>query len=256
MDVPSEFPEKPPGCLPVVRNGVHLAKHFMRNPLEVKRPSFETEMLLSNIAAIAKNTRYVEEDLNRCFKLKDLVDESKATLSLERRRAREVDVFLGPKRSAEPRCDLIIDLHTSTASTGFALMVAPNDDFAHEIGRHLMTLDKGVRVVQWNPDEDWPFCPTVGRSGMTFEMGPCSWGCVEPALFMRARRLLHALLDYVEAHNEMVAKGRVTMQQVKMPVYRRINVAIDYPRNHDGELVGMVHPSLQGQDFRLTAVTP
>eukprot|EP00438_Fugacium_kawagutii_P032975 Skav223885 [mRNA] locus=scaffold1226:640155:641126:- [translate_table: standard] len=60
----------------------------------VKRPSFETEarsrsVLLSNIKAIEQNTRYVEEDLNRCYFLADLQNEEKSKSTLERKRARE-----------------------------------------------------------------------------------------------------------------------------------------------------------------------
>ncbi|CAL1135308.1 unnamed protein product [Cladocopium goreaui] len=70
-------------------NGVHLAKHFMRNMSLVKRPSFETEVLLSNVAAIEQNTRYVEEDLNRCYFLADLQNDQMSRSTLERKRARE-----------------------------------------------------------------------------------------------------------------------------------------------------------------------
>jgi len=230
--------------------GVHLAKHFMRTPAEVTRPSFETEVFISNLAAVEKNTRYVEEDLNRCYALADLVDNGKAAATLERKRAREVDVLLGPKSAPDPRCDFVLDLHTTTASTGIALMMAPNDDFGHELGKHLMTLDESVVIVEWNPLNDWCVCPSIGRSGMTFEIGPCPWGVVVPDLFARSRRLVRAMLDYIEAHNTRVAAGATAPVAATVPVYRAIGVSIDYPRNADGEMVGMVHPSLQGGDFK------
>ncbi|CAK9103302.1 Probable aspartoacylase [Durusdinium trenchii] len=211
-------------------NGVHLAKHFMRNPALVKRPSFETEVLLSNVAAIQQNTRYVEEDLNRCYLLEDLQNDAKSTSTLERKRAREVDAQLGPKSSSEPKCDFIIDLHNTTAATGVALLMAPNDEFAHEVAHHLMSLDETVRVVEWNDQADWPLCPSIGRSGLTFEVGPCPWGCLEPELFQQSRRLVMALLDYVEKHNSLVASGSPTRQEVSMKVFRSIGVSIDYPR--------------------------
>lgn len=231
-------------------NGVHLAKHFMRNTSEVTRPSFKTEVLLSNLVAIEKNLRYVEEDLNRCYSLADLTSDSKTISTLERKRAREVDVILGPKSSPDPRCDLVIDLHNTTAATGIALMMAPNDDFCHELGKHLMTLDKDVRIVEWNQLADWCLCPSIGRSGMTFEAGPCPWGCIVPDLFARSRTLILAAMDYVEAHNVLVASGATEQEEVSVPVYRAIGVTIDYPRNSDGEMIGMVHPELQGGDFK------
>mmetsp|Transcript_36291 Transcript_36291/g.104426 ORF Transcript_36291/g.104426 Transcript_36291/m.104426 type:complete len:326 (+) Transcript_36291:96-1073(+) len=230
-------------------NGVYLARHFMRSPDLVKRPSFETEVFLSNEAAVKQNTRYVEEDLNRCYLLADLTDSAKATASLERKRALEVDRRLGPKSAAEPRCDLVIDLHNTTSATDIALLMAPDDDFAHELGHHLMSLDDGVRIVNWNTQPDWALCPSVGRSGMTFEVGACPWGCIVPDLFQRSQKLLVALLDYVEAHNGRISAGKVARQNVTVPVYRSLGISIDYPRTADGDLDGMVHPDLQGRDF-------
>lgn len=231
-------------------NGVHLAKYFLRNLATVQRPSFQTEVLLANTEAIENNTRYVEEDMNRCYFLADLADDAKAKTTKERKRAREVDEFLGPKRAPEPRCDLVIDLHNTTAATDVALMMAPDDDFAHELGYHLATLDKGVRVVNWNDQADWPLCPSVGRSGMTFEVGSCHWGCVVPDLFDRSKDLLLALLDYVEAHNKAIVAGATARETVSLPVYRSLGISIDYPRCEDGELDGMIHPERQMGDFR------
>ncbi|CAE7590616.1 unnamed protein product [Symbiodinium sp. CCMP2592] len=186
--------------------------------------------MLSNTAAIKQNTRYVEEDLNRCYLLADLENDETSTSSLERKRAREVDALLGPKSSDTPRCDFIVDLHNTTAATGVALLMAPDDEFAHEVGHYLSTLDDSVRVVEWNDQPDWALCPSVGRSGLTFEVGPCPWGCLEPELFQRSRRLVLALLDYIEKHNSLIAQGSSKKEKVSMPVYRAIGVSMDYPR--------------------------
>ena len=69
-------------------NGVALARHLMRHPELAARPTFETTTLLHNTAAIGKNVRYVEEDLNRCYFAKDLADASLTTM--EAKRAKEV----------------------------------------------------------------------------------------------------------------------------------------------------------------------
>uniref|UniRef100_A0A7S1RVB5 Aspartoacylase n=1 Tax=Alexandrium catenella TaxID=2925 RepID=A0A7S1RVB5_ALECA len=231
-------------------NGVQLAKHFMRNLGQVQRPSFATEVLLANTFAIEANTRYVDEDLNRCYLLADLTDDAKAETNRERKRAREIDQVLGPKSSDEPRCDLVIDLHNTTASTDIALLMAPDDEFSHQIAYYLKSLDSGVRIIHWNPLADWALCPSVGRSGMTFEVGACPWGCLVPDLFMRSQKLVLAALDYVESHNKRIASGGSIGPEVSMPVFKAIGVSIDYPRNEEGELLGMVHQDLQGGDFK------
>merc|ERR1712131_504652 len=66
---------------------------------------------------------------------------------------------------------------------------------------------------------------------------------------MRSLRLVQALLDFVEAHNVRIRSGGSIGPEVTMPVYHAIGITLDYPRNEDGELDGMVHADLQGGDF-------
>lgn len=103
--------------------------------------------MLTNEAAVKKNVRYVEEDMNRCFFKKDLNDPTLTTL--EARRAKEIDAVLGPKGSSSPVADLVIDLHNTTADTGVALMMPPTDELSHAIGHYLITRDDTVRVVNY-----------------------------------------------------------------------------------------------------------
>ncbi|MCW9017013.1 MAG: succinylglutamate desuccinylase/aspartoacylase family protein, partial [Kangiellaceae bacterium] len=59
--------------------GVHLIKHWQskqrsENFISARYPEFQIETLLANDAAILQNKRYLEKDLNRCFKLEELND--------------------------------------------------------------------------------------------------------------------------------------------------------------------------------------
>eukprot|EP01045_Picozoa_sp_COSAG04_P046901 COSAG04_NODE_17246_length_474_cov_1.882667_1_plen_68_part_00 len=55
-------------------------------------------------------------------------------------------------------------------------MLAPNDAFAHEVANHLMEEDTDVVIVEWTRGKsDYHLLPTLGRSGMTFEVGACPW---------------------------------------------------------------------------------
>ena len=137
------------------KNGVALTEHFIAHPELISRPSFEAIALVANPAAVAANARYVEEDLNRCFLATHLSDPDTYG-SLEHRRARELYALLGPKLSQNPAADFIIDIHCTTASTGVALMMAPNDAFAHEVGNYLMELDPAVVIVEWNGVPSFP----------------------------------------------------------------------------------------------------
>ena len=229
-------------------NGVALARHLIRHPELCKRASFETKVLLNNLAAIEKNVRYVEEDINRCFFAKDLADKNLTTL--EAKRAKEVNQILGPKGSASPKVDLILDLHNTTANTGVALMMAPKDQLSHAIGHHLMGHDSSVRIVNWTAGRaDYPMCPSVAPHGMTFEVGGVPCGCLDGGLYQQSLRLLMRALDYVQAHNEAIAAGDIaSWHTASVPVYESVRT-VDYPRYDDGTLSAMVHPHIQGKDF-------
>lgn len=197
LDARRTLSKSPVSCVAVVggahgneSNGIALARHFEAHPELASRPSFETVVVIGNPAAVAANRRYIETDLNRCFLAETLSDPAHQH-SLEHCRARELDEILGPKRSSEPRADFVIDLHNSTAATGVALMLAPNDEFAHEVAHYLTLLDPSVVVVEWTQGKaDYGLLPTVGRSGMTFEVGPCPWVSARPQDALRIARLL------------------------------------------------------------------
>jgi succinylglutamate desuccinylase len=225
-------------------NGVQLAKHLQRHPELYAHHSFEVNVLLSNVASIAKNSRYVEEDMNRCFYAKDLSDDS--LVSLESKRAKEINAIVGPKGDS-PAADLIIDLHNTTADTGHALLFSPRDELSAAIAARLMSIDSSVRVCHWNPNAtDYPMLPSVGRHGMTFEVGAVAWGCVDAALYQQSLGLLLSALEYIDAHNACCKSGKWSNHEIDAFSLVR---AVDYPRDESGELAAMIHPKLQGRDF-------
>ena len=149
-------------------NSVQLAKHLIRHPALAQRESFSSTVLLNNPAAIERNVRYCDEDLNRCFTLADLADESRN--SIEAKRAREINAQLGPKGS-EGAVDYVLDLHNTTANTGVAIMCSPHDRLSHALVAHLQAKDPSVRLLLWNRSvTDYPLMPSVGKHGMTFEV--------------------------------------------------------------------------------------
>ena len=95
--------------------GINLVKYWQKQNEEIRFSSFDTQLLLANQNAIDKCTRYVETDLNRCFKTSDLQNPD---LNLyEQKRAKEINEELGGKGS-ENAPDLILDVHNSTANMG------------------------------------------------------------------------------------------------------------------------------------------
>merc|ERR1719483_120273 len=222
-------------------NGVALAQFWLRNPSEVQRASFTTTVLITNPASVKTNTRYVDRDLNRCFFIKDL---QKTPSDVETERAQEVNQLLGPKGN-DPKMDFILDLHNTTSNTGVVIFFHPKDQLSLEIASYLTTVDSEVRVGFWK-DEENPFLPTIGRSGMTFEVGPCPWGTVQSDSLLRTKRLVNAALDYIHLRNSKP----LCKKTIRVALYKRVSTSIKWPRNQHGELTGAIHPDLQFQDFQ------
>ena len=266
-------------------NGVELARHLQRHPELAARGSFDTTVLITNPAAVAKSVRYVEEDLNRCFLQKDLADDGRS--SLEAVRARELNAILGPKGTPDAT-DYIIDLHNTTANTGVALMISPADELSHGLAAYLIALDSDVRVCNWAKGaSDYALLPTLGKHGMTFEVGPCPTGCVIGESYARSLTLIGAALDYLHAYNFSIAPApgvappshvddrvcvyvfvakvrppRVTSSEwchvshsrLRPPSSRHVVAVatcaqVPFPRDENGDLAAMIHPRLDGSDF-------
>lgn len=233
--------------------GVAVARYLARHPTAARRPSFETMTILANTAAIAANTRYVDEDLNRCFLSELLGDASRA--SGEAARARELDLLIGPKGSEQAH-DLVIDLHNTTSNSGIALMMAPDDALSHAVAAKLVSLDSRVRVCEWAEASDHAMLPSVGASGFTLEVGPVAWGVVDGELYATTLRLVLAALDAVHERNAALAAASPRFDRTELPVFRTLR-RVDYPRDECGELQALVHPKLQSRDFEpLVAGTP
>ena len=83
--------------------------------------TMDVETYLSNVAAVAANRRFVDEDLNRCFS-REKLDAAASASTVEAARSLEIDRTLGPKGSSEA-ADLIVDLHTTTSNMGITMIV-------------------------------------------------------------------------------------------------------------------------------------
>jgi succinylglutamate desuccinylase len=217
---------------------------------------FELMVVESNPKASEANLRYMETDLNRCFLSKDLDDPEQAKC-YEQLRAREINSMIGPKTSPTPKCDYVMDLHNTTAATGVALFLHPRDKFSQELAAYLISLDSTVSVALW-ADRDVVVLPSVGRSGMTFEVGPVSVGCLDAKLYKQSKMLVDSALDYMAAHNAAVQKrkkrgvdGEAEEAKRKPATLQAVQMikSVPFPRDDNKELTGMIHPSLDGKDF-------
>lgn len=223
--------------------GVHLLKHWRQNPQKVARSSFCTELHLANPKANAQNRRYIDQDLNRQFKLTDLNNHE--LCGYEHNRAKSLNALLGPKE--EPRVDFIIDLHTTTANMGMSLIFNSRDPFVVAMAFYVKQQMPHAALFFDPVDRlDDNFLTSLGRyNGFLIEAGPIPQGLLRADVYNETQIAVGHCLDFIEQHNQ----GVVPTLPAQQEGYRFIK-KVKLPENEAGELTAMLHPNLQDQDYQ------
>lgn len=221
--------------------GAYLVKKLEQYPALAHRSSFQTITLFANPQAFAANRRYIDRDLNRCFRRPDLQDLS--LTSYEDLRAREIDRQFGMK--GELPVDVIVDLHTTTSNMGLTVMV---DDrpFNLRLAAYLKSVNPSVNVYALSESRRTASgLPSICSLGCTIEVGPIAQSVLNAEIFQKTEALLHTVLDYLEQYNQ----GKILPSKQIFSFYQHVG-KIDYPRNATGEIRAMVHPQLQFKDYQ------
>jgi succinylglutamate desuccinylase len=230
------------GCHGNELTGIYLVKKFDRFPELLHRHSFNCETLIANPSAVAANRRYIDRDLNRCFGNEDL-NELELT-NYENVRAKEIATQLGSTDRSNN--NVIIDLHSTTSNMGLTILPSSRHPFNMRLGAYLSTLHPDVRIVCGiECSQNEPMLRSLSPLGCTIEVGAVPQGVLNADLFQKTEMLVHAILDYIDAHN----LGKSLPVAPNLTYYQSIS-SIDYPRNSAGEIQAMVHPQLQYQDYR------
>jgi succinylglutamate desuccinylase len=220
--------------------GAYIIKKLERCPEQVRRSTFETVTLLANPKAFAAVRRYVDTDLNRCFRRIDLQDLSRC--SYEEIRAREINSLFGA--NGRTPADVILDLHSTTANMGLTI-ITNEHPFNFQLAAYLQSVYPLVKV-QMLPklDQNSSGLPSICELGCTIEVGPVAQGVLQAEQFQQTEALLEATLDYLEHYNQR----KTPSFNSSLTVYRRIGV-LDYPRSASGEIQVMIHPDLHAKNY-------
>jgi aspartoacylase len=220
--------------------GVYLIKKFEQYPNLIQRPSVETITLLGNPQAFAVTRRYLDKDLNRCFSHDSLSDFTLS--SYEDQQAKNIQGILG-KNGTSP-VNLIVDLHSTTANMGLTIIPGSRHPFILQLLAYLSSVNPEVRVCYSRPEQARDFLSSVCELGFVIEVGPVAQGVLNAEWFQKTEQLLATVLDYLENYNQ----GIIPQLNHTLTIhnYREF---IDYPRNQNGEIQGMVHPQLQFRDY-------
>ncbi len=223
--------------------GAYLIQKFSQFPDLITRQSFETVTLLANPNAFAAGRRYVEKDLNRCFLKQDLQDPTLS--SYEELQAKSIQQTLASNK--DKQTDFILDLHSSTANMGLTIILVNSHPLNLILAAYLSQINPLVRVYRcsFKSIEENPFVNSLCELGFAIEVGPIAQGLLKATLFQQTEELVYAVLDYLERFNQ----GVIPSTNETLILYDHLSV-VDYPKDQDGTIFGMIHPELQDKDYQ------
>ena len=164
-------------------------------------PSLRVESLLASPRAHAENVRFIDDDLNRQFARPS----SRPNDTYEATRAAEIDSLLGPKGS-DTAADVVVDLHTTTANMGCTLIVNSYSQLGLKAAAHLASTwppsSPPLRVYLHDlSHEAAPYLSTVGKEGITIEVGPTPQGLLRADAVYTTQLAVEQILEYLELYN-------------------------------------------------------
>jgi aspartoacylase len=222
--------------------GVYLVKKFENAPELVARSTFKTELLIANPRSVEVCRRYVETDLNRCFSRSGL---DKPATTYEEQRAQEIDRLLNTETPSEELC--ILDLHTSTSNMGLTLILGNLHPFNVRLAAYLSTINPRVKIYKWiDSESSQSALRSLSPLGLSIEVGPVPQGVLDAELYQETEYLIYAALDFIERTN----KGDRPTCPSAITLYQGVEL-VEFPRDSQGELTGMIFPDLQYQDYNL-----
>lgn len=221
-------------------NAPWLLDQWRRDPQQALTTQLAVEALIGNPAARAAGRRYLERDLNRSFDPAWL--EASGPVPLEVERARELLASHGP--SGTTPCQVVFDLHSTTAAMGNCLVVygrRPADlalaaALQGELGLPVYLHEADARQTGYLV-ERWP-------AGLVIEVGPVPQGVLAPAIIRETRLALEAAL----AALEQARCGGLRLPS-QLVVHRHLD-SVDLPRHADGSPAATLHPARLGRDWQ------
>ncbi len=215
---------------------------------------------------LARRVRFVDVDLNRQFSAEVLASPASPEEPREIALAKALDKALGPKSSASPAQDLVIDLHTTTSNMGMTLVVQDMDSVS--IGacaavKEELEADGIPTRILWERTtrEESPYLFSLGRHGVLVEVGPIATGIVEAGVVADMREATERLLEFFQRlndHGEAARAAEAEGREAPPPawgggpveVYEDLGIKVAPPQPlEDDVAMPMFHAELQDQDW-------
>ncbi|MCB0347822.1 MAG: aspartoacylase [Bdellovibrionales bacterium] len=220
------------------KTGVNLIRH-LKNDWMNPYHSFEISFVEGNPKAIVNNLRYIDHDLNRSFNetLNDSVYEKQRVLELH-------------AEVKNPETTFVIDLHTTTSNMGVTWIFSKKDLLSRQIGyRAAGGINHSYILETVTLDQDTHYVNQMAKHGIMIEVGPIAQNLAVAKTYNDTKSALLLVLEGIEVYNKT---GRVDYS-FKLPYFYKEMGSIDYPRDEKGNIIAMIHPDLQGQDYQQLA---
>ncbi|WP_305404997.1 aspartoacylase [Photobacterium leiognathi] len=223
-------------------SGIYLLKKWQSTPQSLVRESFSVETVFANPKAFDENKRYVDHDLNRQFGLHDLANFELA--SYEQSRAKALNEQIGPKGNA--KSDFIIDLHNTTSNMGPSLILLQSDQFNRQLGAYVKEKMPDAVVVfeDHTSVDDHLFVCSIAKQGVIIEVGPQPQSVIRQDVLDWMEDMTGHILDFVHLYNT----NEIPALADSYDAYR-YEETLKLPVDEQGERIGMVHKSVQDNDF-------
>ncbi len=217
-----------------------LVRRWLQDSAPVQRQSFATHLLTANPEAVRRNTRFVDQDLNRSFKASR--QDASTPENYEIRRSREISGLMASSR-ARGRV-FAIDLHTTTSNMGVTL-ITDTTPVNLTLAAHVKQRIPAVRIYAFPPGDRIDSCLRASADGgLGLEIGPIPQGVVRHALLQTAEDSVNSILDVVEAYGQ----GRLAPPDPRTRIYLH-DTHVGYPQERDAADAVYVHRELDGRDY-------
>ena len=225
--------------------GAYLVKKLEEE--KYSREGLNINYELANPKAFEQGTRYVDEDLNRCFSTEYLkkAKENKGPKTYEEGLALHFY-----EKFKKNNVDFIIDLHTTTSNMGPTIILSHRDELSLKAADHLKKKFPELKVICDFVELEECYCLfSVAPSGLLFEFGPVPQGVLKSKQFLLMENVVKEALSFLsclkEDDHERIdfEKGSCGYETY------HVTTPVDFPRDEKGKIRGMIHPEREGLDF-------
>ncbi|HEY9703492.1 MAG TPA: aspartoacylase, partial [Allocoleopsis sp.] len=149
--------------------GVFQVKKYQQSPDLIQPESFKTVAFLANPEAIKKVLRYIDTDLNRCFKSEDLLNQN--LINYEQQLAKKI-----AEQMKEENIDFIIDIHSTTSNMGLTIILHNENPYLLRLAAYLSAINPLVKVLKYPLNPNPPYLRAITEMGLGIEVGAIAQG--------------------------------------------------------------------------------